>query len=63
MDRQVLDHYGYHDVSLRQCYEICYPSTNPGNLSLHTQAAYYVRHILHSMAWRSEEHTSELQSH
>lgn len=51
MDRQVLDHYGYHDVSLRQCYEICYPSTNPGNLSLHTQAAYYVRHILHSMAW------------
>jgi len=51
MDRQVLDHYGYEDVPLRQCYEICYPSTNPGNLSLHTQAAYYVRHILHSMAW------------
>ncbi len=51
MDRQVLDHYGYQDVPLRQCYEICYPSTNPGNLSLRTQAAYYVRHILHSMAW------------
>lgn len=51
MDRQVLDHYGYGDVPLRQCYEICYPSTNPGNLSLRTQAAYYVRHILHSMAW------------
>lgn len=51
MDRQVLDHYGYEEVPLRQCYEICYPSTNPGNLSLRTQAAYYVRHILHSMAW------------
>lgn len=51
MDRQVLDYYGYEDVPLRQCYEICYPSTNPGNLSLSTQAAYYVRHILHSMAW------------
>ncbi len=52
MDRQILDHYGYADKPITQCYEICYPNTNPGNLSLQTQAAYYVRHILHSLAWR-----------
>lgn len=51
MDRQLLDHYGYNDKSIAQCYEITYPSTNPGNLSYGTQAAYFVRHILHSMAW------------
>lgn len=51
MDRQILDHYGYKDVALRQCYEIGYPGSNPGNLALGTQAAYFVRHILHSMAW------------
>ena len=51
MDRQILDHYGYSDVPITQCYEICYPSTNPGNLSLRTQAAYYVRHMIHSLAW------------
>ena len=52
MDRKVLDFYGYKDTPLRQCHEICYPDTNPGNLSLNTQAAYYIRHIMHSMAWR-----------
>jgi hypothetical protein len=52
MDRQILDTYGYRDKPITQCYEICYPNTNPGNLSLRTQAAYYVRHILHSLAWR-----------
>lgn len=52
MDRELLDHYGYKDVPLRQCYEICYPNTNPGNLSLQTQAAHFVRHLLHSRAWR-----------
>lgn len=51
MDRQILDHYGYKDKPVTQCYEICYPSTNPGNLSLGTQAAYFVRHALHSLAW------------
>lgn len=51
MDRQILDHYGYKDKPITQCYEICYPSTNPGNLSLRTQAAYYVRHLVHSLAW------------
>ncbi|MEI6425291.1 MAG: hypothetical protein WCP55_23980, partial [Lentisphaerota bacterium] len=51
MDRQVLDHYGYSDTPLRQCNEICYPSTNPGNLNLRTQAAYYIRNIMHSLAW------------
>jgi hypothetical protein len=51
MDRQILDHYGYRDKPVTQCYETCYPSTNPGNLSLHTQAAYFVRHAMHSLAW------------
>jgi hypothetical protein len=51
MDRQILDHYGYADKPITQCYEICYPNTNPGNLTLRTQASYFVRHILHSLAW------------
>ncbi len=51
MDRQMLDAYGYPEKSIRQCYEVIYPGTNPGNLSLDTQADYFVRHILHSMAW------------
>lgn len=52
MFRQVLDYYGYKDVGLRQCFEICYPGTNPGNLTERTQAAYIVRHMMHSLAWR-----------
>ncbi|MCP5541641.1 MAG: hypothetical protein H7A53_00105 [Akkermansiaceae bacterium] len=51
MDRQILDHYGYADKPVWQCYEITYPSTNPGNLSERTQAAYLVRHAMHSLAW------------
>jgi hypothetical protein len=51
MDRQILDHYGYKDKPVTQCYEICYPSTNPGNLSLRTQASYFVRHAMHSLSW------------
>jgi hypothetical protein len=51
MDRQILDHYGYADKPITQCYEICYPNTNPGNLTLRTQASYFVRHIIHSLAW------------
>ena len=51
MDRQILDAYGYKDKPITQCYEICYPCTNPGNLSLRTQAAYFVRHAMHSLAW------------
>jgi hypothetical protein len=51
MDRQILDHYGYKDKPITQCYEVCYPSTNPGNLSLKTQASYYVRHMIHSLVW------------
>lgn len=51
MDRQLLDHYGYKDHGIAQCYEITYPSTNPGNLSHETQAAYFIRHILHGMTW------------
>ena len=52
MDRQLLDAYGYRGKSVTQCHETIYPSTNPGNLSLETQAKYLIRHILHSMAWR-----------
>jgi hypothetical protein len=51
MDRQILDHYGYQDTPIWQCYEITYPGSNPGNLSLRTQAAYFVRHAMHSLAW------------
>jgi hypothetical protein len=52
MDRMILDYYGYKNTPLRQCYEMCYPGTNPGNLSPQTQAKYFVRHIMHSLAWR-----------
>lgn len=51
MDRQILDHYGYADKPITQCCEICYSNTHPGNLSLRTQAGYYIRHIIHSLAW------------
>lgn len=52
MDRRLLDHYGYSDKPVTQCFETCYPSSNPGNLSLETQADYFVRHALHALAWR-----------
>ena len=51
MDRQMLDAYGYKDKPITQCHEICYPNTNPGNLSLTTQADYFIRHAMHSLAW------------
>ena len=51
MDRQLLDAYGYKDKPVTQCHEVCYPSTNPGNLAYQTQADYFVRHALHSLAW------------
>ena len=51
MERQMLDAYGYKDKPVTQCHEICYPNTNPGNLSLTTQADYFVRHAMHSLAW------------
>jgi hypothetical protein len=51
MDRQLLDAYGYKNKPVRQCYEIGYPGDNPGNLTSATQANYYVRFMLHSLAW------------
>ena len=51
MDRQMLDAYGYKDKPVTQCHEVCYPSTNPGNLDYRTQADYFVRHAMHSLAW------------
>ncbi|MEO6846892.1 MAG: hypothetical protein ABI254_06510, partial [Chthoniobacterales bacterium] len=51
MDRQMLDAYGYKDKAISECLEVIYPGSNPGNLSLQTQADYYIRNILHSMVW------------
>lgn len=51
MDRQLLDAYGYKDKPVRQCFEVGYPNDNPGNHSSQTQANYFVRNALHSMAW------------
>jgi hypothetical protein len=49
--RRILDANGYGDVALEQCYEMCYPNSQPGNLSEATQARYLVRHLMHSLAW------------
>ena len=51
MFRRVLDHYGYTDTKVYQCFEVGYPNTNPGNLKYETQAAYFIRHFMHSLAW------------
>ncbi|MGB2819697.1 MAG: hypothetical protein WBF17_01850, partial [Phycisphaerae bacterium] len=51
MDRQLLDAYGYRDKPVTQCHEVCYPATTPGNLAPRTQADYFVRHAIHSLAW------------
>ena len=51
MDRQMLDAYGYKSKFVSQCHEVCYPSTNAGNLDFRTQADYFVRHAMHSLAW------------
>lgn len=51
MDHELLKAYGYEEKPVIQCYEICYPSTNPGNLAPETQAEYLVRHAVHSMVW------------
>jgi hypothetical protein len=55
MDRQMLDAYGYKDKPVTQCYEVCYPGSNPGNLSEQTQADYFARHALHSLGWEVPE--------
>jgi hypothetical protein len=52
MDRQMLDAYGYKDKPVTLCHESCYPSSNPGNLTLQEQADYLVRHALHALAWK-----------
>src|SRR5262249_19789616 len=48
---QLPDPYGSQGKPVTHCYELCYPSTNPGNLDERTQADYFVRHALHSLAW------------
>lgn len=52
MERKLLDDYGYKDKPLGQCYEITYPASNPGNLTLHDQANYVIRNVMHSLAWK-----------
>jgi hypothetical protein len=51
MDRQLLDAHGYRAKPVSLCYESCYPSAGPGNLTLQEQADYLVRHALHALAW------------
>ena len=48
----MLDAYGYKDKPVTLCHESCYPSSNPGNLTLQEQADYLVRHALHALAWK-----------
>src|SRR5262249_19664838 len=55
MDRRMLDAYGYKNKPVTQCYEVCYPNSNPGNLTPQTQADYFARHALHSLAWKIPE--------
>jgi len=52
MERKLLDDYGYKDKPLGQCYEITYPASNPGNMTLSGQANYVVRNVMHSLAWK-----------
>lgn len=52
MQRKMLDEYGYSDKQLVQSYEIGYPSSNPGNLTLNQQANYVLRNAMHSLAWK-----------
>lgn len=52
MERYMLDSYGYKDKPLEQCYEITYPPSNPGNMTLSGQANYVVRNVRHSLAWK-----------
>jgi hypothetical protein len=55
MDRQLLDAHGYAKTPVTQCFEIGCASSNPGNLSLRTQADYVARMALISLAWRVPE--------
>jgi hypothetical protein len=52
MQNEYLKYYDYKDKSVEQAYEIMYPSTNPGNVTLREQANYTVRNIMHSLAWK-----------
>jgi len=52
IQRKMLNEYGYGDKQLVQSYEIGYPSTNPGNLTLSEQANYVLRNAMHSLAWK-----------
>jgi hypothetical protein len=52
MEHELLKAYGYADKGVEQGYEIMYPSSNPGNLTLRQQANYVVRNAMHSLAWK-----------
>jgi hypothetical protein len=44
--------YGYDDLPVTSCYEFDYRATAPGALSLEDQANWYVRDVLHGLAYR-----------
>jgi hypothetical protein len=52
MEHELLKAYGYKNKGVEQGYEITYPSSNPGNMTLRGQANYVVRNIMHSLAWK-----------
>ena len=52
MEHELLKAYGYPDKGVEQGYEITYPSSNPGNMTLRGQANYVVRNVMHSLAWK-----------
>jgi hypothetical protein len=52
MEHELLKAYGYENKSVEQGYEITYPSSNPGNMTLRGQANYVVRNAMHSLAWK-----------
>jgi hypothetical protein len=51
MDHQLLKAYGYENTPVQQCNETGYPGSNPGNLTQTTQADYFARMALDSLAW------------
>lgn len=52
MEHELLKVYGYENKGVEQGYEITYPSSNPGNLTLRAQANYVIRNVMHSLAWK-----------
>jgi len=52
MAKKMCEIYGYDDIPITTCYEFDYRATAPGALSLHEQANWYSRDVLHCLAYR-----------